>query len=96
MERQEGLLQGMVYKLKEHSRRGKTRNLWENWSYQGNILPKDGHNKGQKLYGPNEADIKKRWQDYTEELYKKDFNEPDYYDGVVSHPESDILESKVK
>ena len=37
-------------------------------------------------------DVKK----YTEELYKKDFNEPGYYDGVISHPEPDILESKVK
>ena len=33
---------------------------------------------------------------YDGVVYKKDFNEPDYYDGVVSHPESDILESKVK
>ena len=37
--------------------------------------------------------IKKRWKEYTEELYKKDLNELDYYDGVVSHPELDILES---
>ena len=41
-------------------------------------------------------DIKKRWQEYTEKLYKKDPNKPDCYDGVVSHPEPDILESKVK
>ena len=41
-------------------------------------------------------EIKKRWKYYTEELCKKDFSEPDYYDGVVSHPEPDILESKVK
>ena len=40
-------------------------------------------------------DIKKRWKEYTE-LYKKDLNEPDYYDGMVSHPEPDILECKVK
>ena len=40
--------------------------------------------------------IKKRWKEYTEELYKKDLNELDYYDGVVSHSESDILECKVK
>ena len=38
-------------------------------------------------------EIKKRWKEYTEELYKKDLNELDYYDGVVSHPELDILES---
>ena len=41
-------------------------------------------------------DIKKRWKIYREELYKKDLNELDYYSGVVSHPEPDILESKVK
>ena len=34
---------------------------------------------------------KKRWKEYTEELYKKDLNEPDYYNDVVSHPEPDIL-----
>ena len=41
-------------------------------------------------------EIKKRWKEYMEELYKKDPNELDNYDGVVSHPEPDILESKVK
>ena len=42
-----------------------------------------------------EEDIKKRWQDYMEELYKKDLQEPDNHDGVVSHPEPDILEYEV-
>ena len=37
-----------------------------------------------------------RWKEYKEELYKKDLNEPDYYNGVVSHPEPDIMECKVK
>ena len=40
--------------------------------------------------------IKKRWKEYMEELYKKDLNEPDYYDSVVSHPEPDTLECEVK
>ena len=39
---------------------------------------------------------KKRWKEYMEELYKKDLNEPDYYNGVVSHPEPVILECKVQ
>ena len=39
---------------------------------------------------------KKRWKEYTEELYKKDLNEPDYYDGVVSYPGADILGCEVK
>ena len=41
-------------------------------------------------------DIKKRWQEYTEELYKKDLNNPDNQDGVITHLEPDILECKVK
>ena len=41
-------------------------------------------------------EIKKRWKEYMEKLYKKDLNELDYYDGVVSHPQPDILESEVK
>ena len=41
-------------------------------------------------------EIKKRWKEYMEELYKKDLDELDYYDGVVSHPESDVLECEVK
>ena len=41
-------------------------------------------------------DIKKRWQEYTEELYKKDLQEPDNHDGVIIHLEPDILECKVK
>ena len=41
-------------------------------------------------------DIKKRWQEYTEELYKKDLHDPDYHDGVITHLEPDILEYEVK
>ena len=41
-------------------------------------------------------DIKKRWQEYTEELYKKDLHDPDNHDGVVTHLEPDILEYDVK
>ena len=41
-------------------------------------------------------DIKKRWQEYTEELYKKDLHNPDNHNGVITHLETDILECKVK
>ena len=41
-------------------------------------------------------DIKKRWQEYTDGLYKKDINGPDNHDGVITHLEPDILECKVK
>ena len=40
-------------------------------------------------------DIKKRWQEYTEELYKKDLHDPDNYDAIITHPEPDILKYKV-
>ena len=41
-------------------------------------------------------DIKKRWQDYTEELYKKDLHNPSHHDGMITHLEPDILECEVK
>ena len=41
-------------------------------------------------------DIKKRWQEYTEELYKKELHDPDNHDGVITHLEPDILESEIK
>ena len=41
-------------------------------------------------------DIKKRWQEYTQELYRKDLHDPDNHDGVITHLEPDILESEVK
>ena len=43
-----------------------------------------------------EENIKKRWQEYTEELYKKDLHDPDNHDGVITHLEPDILECKAK
>ena len=41
-------------------------------------------------------EIKKRWKEYTKELYKRDLNDPDYHDGVITHLEPDILECEVK
>ena len=41
-------------------------------------------------------DIKKKWQEYTEELYKKDLHDPDNHDGMITHLEPDILECEVK
>ena len=43
-----------------------------------------------------EEDVKNRWQEYTEELYKKDLHNPDNHNGVITHLEPDILESEVK
>ena len=62
-----------------------------------NISCKDGLNKGQKCRDLTEAeDIKKRWQEYTEELYKKDLHDPDNHDDVITNLELDILECEVK
>ena len=52
----------------------------------------NGLDKGQKQQGPKEAeDIKKRWQEYIEELYKKDLHDPDNHDGVITHLGPDVL-----
>ena len=75
--------------IEENNRMRKTRNLFKKIKrYQGNISCEDGLNKEWKWYGPNrEEDIKKRWQEYTEELYKKDLHDPDNHDGVITHLE---------
>ena len=58
---------------------------------------KDGLNKGKKCRDLTEIeDIKKRWQEYTEELYKKDLHGPANHDGEITHLEPDILEYEVK
>ena len=56
-----------------------------------------GTTKDRNSMGLTEAEeIKKRWQEYIEELYKKDLNDPDNHDGMVTHLEPDILEFEVK
>ena len=83
--------------IEENNTMGKTRDLFKKMRYQGNISCKDGLNKGQKWYGPNRSRSgKKRWQEYTEELYKKDLHNPDNHDGVITHLEPGILECEVK
>ena len=68
----------------------------ENWSCQGNISCKDGYNKAQNSKDLTELeDINKRWQEYTEEQYKKCLNDPENNDGVVTH-EPEILEYELK
>ena len=77
---------------------GKTRDLFRKIEdIKGAFCPKMGTIKdrnGRDLVDAEE--IKKRWKQYTEQLYKKDLNELDYYDGVNSYPEPDILESEVR
>ena len=61
-----------------------------------NISCKDGFDKGPKQFLTGAEVIKKRWQEYTEELYKKDLHDQDNHDGVITHLEPDILECEVK
>ena len=64
---------------------------------KGTFHAKMGTIKDRNGTDPTETeDIKKRWQEYTKELYKKDLHYPDNHDGVITHLESDILECKVK
>ena len=64
---------------------------------KGTFHAKMGTIKDQNGRDLTEAEnIKKRWHEYTEELYKKDLHDPDNYNGVITHPEPDILKCKVK
>ena len=69
----------------------------ENWRYLGTFHAKMGTIKDRNSVNLAKAeDIKKRWQEYTKELYKRDLNDPDNHDGVITHLEPDILECEVK
>ena len=80
------------------NRMGKTRDLFKKIrDTKGTFHAKMGTIKDRNCMDLIETeDIKKRWQEYTEELYKKDLHEPDNYDGVISKLEPDILECEVK
>ena len=78
----------------ENNRMGKTRDLFKKvrdtketfHAKMGSIKDRNG------MYLTEAEDIKKRWQEYTEELYKKDLHDPDNHDGVITHLAPDILE----
>ena len=84
--------------IEENNRMGKTRDLFKNirgtketfHTKMGSINDRNGMDLKEA------EDIKKRWQEYTEELYKKDLHDPDHHDGVITHLEPDILEWEVK
>ena len=84
--------------IEENNRIGKTRDLFKKIrDTKGTFHAKMGTIKDRKRMDLREAeDIKKRWQEYTEELYKKDLHDPDNHDGVITHLEPDILECEVK
>ena len=82
----------------ENNRMGKIRDLFKKIRYiKGTFHAKMGSIKDRNAMDLTEAeDINKRWQEYTEELYKKDLHNPDNHNGVITHQEPDILECKVK
>ena len=84
--------------IKENNRMGKTRDLFKKIrDTKGTFHAKMGSINDRSCMDLIEAeDIKKKWQEYTEELYKKDLHDPDNHDGVITHLEPDILECEVK
>ena len=84
--------------IEENNRMGKTRDLFKKIrDTEGTFHAKMGSIKDRNGMDLTVAeDIKKRWQKYTEELYKKDLHNPDNHDGVITHLEPDTLECKVK
>ena len=85
-------------KIEENNRMGKTRDLFKKIrDTKGSFNAKMGSIKDRNVMDLTEAkDIKKRWQEYTEELYKKDLHDPDNHNGVITQLEPDFLECEVK
>ena len=91
-------LSNQCKEIEENSRKGKTRGLFKkSGDTKGLFHAKMGSIKDRNGMDLTEAeDIKKRWQEYTEELYKRDLHDPYNHDGVITHLEPDILECEVK
>ena len=91
-------LSNQCKKIGQNDRMGRTRDLFKKIrDTKGTFHAKMGTIKDRNGMDITEAeDIKKRWQKYTEELYKKDLHDPDNHDGVITHLEPDILECEVK
>ena len=87
-----------MQKIEENNRMGKTRDLFRKIrDTKGTFHAKMGSIKDRNGMDLTEAeDIKKRWQEYTEELYKKELHNPDNHDGMITHLEPDILQSEGK
>ena len=84
--------------IEENNRMGKTRDLFKKIrDTKGTFPTKMGTKKDRNGMELTEADnVKKRWQQYTEELYKNDLHNPENHNGVITHLEPDILECEVK
>ena len=90
----EAFLRDQCKEIEENNRMGETRDLFKKIrDTKGTFHAKMGSIKNRNHRDLTEAeDIKKRWQEYTEELYKKDLHDPDNHNGVITHLEPDILE----
>ena len=94
----QAFLSDQCKEIEENNRMGKTRDLFKKirdtkgtfHAMMGSIKDRNGIDLTQA------QDIKKRWQENTEELYRKDLHNPDNHDGVITHLEPDILECEVK
>ena len=93
-----GFFSDQCKEIEENNRMGKTRDLFKKIKdTKGTFHANMGWIKDRNGTDLTEAeDIKKRWQEYTEELYKKDFHDPDNHDDVITNLEPDILECEVK
>ena len=95
---EKAFLSDQCKEIEENNRKGTTRDLFKKIrDNKGTFHAKMGSIKDRNGMDLTEAEgIQKRWQEYTEELYKKDLHDPDNHDGVITHLEPDILECEVK
>ena len=98
LKRKKAFLSDQCKEIEGNNRMGKTSDLFKKIrDTKGTFHAKIGTTKDRNGMDLTEAeDIKKRWQEYTEELYKKDLHDPDNDNGVITHLEPDILECEVK
>ena len=91
------LLKDQCKKIEENNRMGNTKDLLKKIrDTKGTFHAKMGSIKDRNGMDLTEVEDIKWWQEYTEELYKKDLHDPDNHDGVITHLEPDILECEVK
>ena len=92
-----GFLNNQCKEIEENNRMGKTRDHFKKIrDTKGTFHAKMGSIKDKTAMDLTEAEDIKKWQEYTEELYRKDLHNPDNHNGVITHLEPDILESEVK
>ena len=94
---EKAFLKDQCKEMEENNRMGKARDLFKKIrDTKGTLHANMGTIKNRNGMDLTEAEDIKRWQEYTEELYKKDLHDPDNHNGVITHLEPDILECKVK